>query len=156
MKYPMDIDELELGSIITPETIERVMGVSRSEVKKYAIKKMNLAEFIRRQWLEDRGRRCVIKHRGDALHILPHESASRENPSRIRRAIQSWARSHRDNLDVDTAEFTAEQKERHHANLDRFGRGLAMAKKEMRRKLIPEPVKRDQLPPAASKDSDPG
>jgi len=148
----MDIDDLELGSVVEASTIEHVLSCNVDD-RNYGIKKLALAQFIENEWQSERGFRCTIKHRGDSLVILPHSEASRENPQRLRRALRTAGRAQQRNLDVDPSEFDADDRERHARNLEVDGKTLSAARKARRQALMPTPVKRDQLPPMAEKVS---
>ena len=149
-RYPMDITELKLGDTIAPATIERVMGV-KTDSPQFWRAKLQLQTFLERAWLDERGFRITIRHRGDAMIILDHSDASRENPRRFRQALAQMSRAHRRNLDVNTTDFEDADKLRHARNLEVDSKTLAAAMRARRDAIMPAPVTRDQLPPAADK-----
>lgn len=107
--YPFDLAELRKGSVVAPEEVERVSGVSRGDTKRYGLALLRVQEMLSKQWRRERGEVITTRATGDSIVICTDEEAARLNPRRFRAHIAGQRRDLRRQADVDRSALTTDE-----------------------------------------------
>lgn len=147
-EYPFDTDELTKGSIVPPDVIESAYGVKRG-TDRYAFATLRASEYVERRFA-DRGQVVTVVIRKDALHILTDEEAVGHNRASFRAGARKMRRANMRQAGSDRALMSEATRAEHDRDLEVSGRVLGAMSKELGRRVIAQPVKRNTpLPPGA-------
>jgi len=81
--YPFDVAQLSKGDWLPPERCERVIGVSRNDVKKYQLKLLGVKQALERQWHRERDEVITTSIERDGIRICTDDGAVVTNEKRF-------------------------------------------------------------------------
>lgn len=117
VRYPLDLDRVQKGLYVTPEEIEEIVGVSRTEAS-YGLAVMRIIEEIKRN-LGDRGVGLVIRQHEYGIKVLTDSEATSYLGARQQRNVQDIGRTHVMQQLVDVAMLTEDEQRAHERRLSR-------------------------------------
>ena len=139
-RYPVDVDALCKGDVITIERLENILGMKRHDPRWWR-SVLGVKTNIERQ-LRRGGRVLTLRQRQGDLVVCDDNEASSYNPREIEAGIRRSARAHERNLHVDVGNLDDARRVAHERNLVVYGRMLYAAK-SARRDLKPTETVRD-------------
>ena len=110
-RYPLDVDALTKGSIISVGDLEKITGTSR-HTEAYGWSVLVIRAEIERRF-QEKGivvSCCMVD---GALHVLDDNAAVRYAEQRFAKGMRTMAQAHHKLLGVDTTQLSEELKPRH-------------------------------------------
>ena len=137
MKYEIDVQYVEPGTVIEQSQCEEILGIKRDGNEyNYQFALMQLGEFIQKS-LWKLGKEYTVTTSSGQVNVLTHEQASKYNESRFDLAIGKMRKCNRRLNAVDVGELSKETREEHGKAIIRQSRILSMLKTASR-DLTPE------------------
>lgn len=121
-KHPLDFDNLEKGSIIEIEEVEKIIGHKKG-TEKYSMGCYQLQIHIRRE-MRNRGKPVTVKHVKGALHILTDEEAVDYWENREGLALGQVFFVHQSRMEIDRSNLDDQKRKHHDSELERSGKLL--------------------------------
>lgn len=150
-RWPIDFDELEKGSTIGPEVIEKAFNVERGS-REYRLKVMALREDIEEHFT-GRGILVWVKSEGDSLIVLTDEAAQPYLDNLGDSLLRRFGKVQLVNRGLDPTQMTEDTRRAHESSVVRNSR-LLQALHAERLKLKKEGfhMPRIQAPPEEESD----
>jgi hypothetical protein len=92
-RRPIDCRDLDFGSVISVEKIERAYNVSRKDYKEFNLAKLVMRNFIENNLPDVLGTRIFIKNAGDGLRVLLPSEVAEEMRKRTQKAMKAMRKS---------------------------------------------------------------
>lgn len=137
--YPVNYDKLTKGHLIDAAECERIVGKPRSHPR-YSFELLKLRARIMSD-MKQRNTPVTVRTVAGGLEVLTDAAASEYNAKQGRQGLRRHMRTHRRNLDVNTANLTADELRAHERRLLRSAR-IAQAISSVRAQLKVEGRKR--------------
>lgn len=110
-RYPLDFDAIRKGDVLTADVLEEIFGVARSR-RAYSSRQVGLAKRIERE-LALRGRPATVRCVGPEVRVLLDGEASSRNGRLFVQYRRRMSRRHVKMVEVDVANLTPEERDRH-------------------------------------------
>lgn len=146
-EYPLDVEQLQKGSIIPAERIEHAFRVVRG-TDAFQMASMRASKYIARRFL-DRGEIVTVTQRKHDLVILTDDEMPAHNARLFRNDIKKAARAHARMLGGDRSKMSDETLKLHDRALTVQGAQLA-AIGQARREIAA--TSRERLTPVAARN----
>lgn len=141
MKFEIEIDQLQPGSVIDQTECERVIGYARSKDKyEWQFALMQLAEHVNKL-LWRAGKHWTVTTSNGEIVVLTHEEASKHNAARFRGGIAKMRRSFKRLNAVDVRQIGKAVRHEHDEEISRQSRILQGMRLSVR-DVTPEPVRK--------------
>ncbi len=111
VRYPLDYDSLDKGTIIPKETLKQIFDVHWDK-SEFGLRSMALGKNIVEE-LRLRNRFVIYKTHNHDLLILEDEDAHITQGKRFKARFKGMKRAHRQALTIDSSKFDPDLKKRH-------------------------------------------
>jgi hypothetical protein len=142
-EYPLSTANLDKGSKVTSEEIERAFCVQVG-TSHYQLAMLQACDYVRRKLLE-RGLFVTVKQRHNDLVVLTDTEASAYNQQRFNAELRGAFRAHARQLGVDRSKLDDKALDKHDRSLEIQGRTLSAIRKS--RREVPTLRPNDRLTP---------
>ncbi len=117
-KYPIDVDSLHKGQVITLDELEALTGFARSH-DRFRTAVLTILEYVNDHTP------MTASYRKDGLHILTDSVASGYNNNRFEAGLRHSRKRHHKAAEVDMGNLTESEARQHVRNLANQGRIIA-------------------------------
>lgn len=131
--HPIDFDSLHKGQVIPVEVLEEALGI-KSNKEQYPLKLLGLKDQIKKH-MRSIGSPLTVKVRKKELHILMDAQATEYNFNWQKRRLRSSIEFHRQLLEVDSKNLTADEKRIHERRMlvsSRYAQAIRQTSKQIR------------------------
>lgn len=135
-RYPIDVERVEKGLYITPEEVEGIVGIQRTEAA-YGLAVMRTIGEITRL-LGDKALGLVIRQHDSGIKVLTDAEATAYLAQRQSRNVMDIGRTHVRQQMVDVSQLTSEEQRAHERRLSRSA-GYVQALAASTYKRLPAP-----------------
>lgn len=129
-RYPIDVDTLNKGDVISVERLEKITGRSRNH-KHFSLEVLKVKDLIRRELRAHQRVLTIVSRKGNLVVCVDAEAAT-YNHATFGAKLRQAANAHFQNMAVDTTNLDDAQRQAHERAVLTDGRVLQAANKARR------------------------